>query len=408
MKEKLTIGQVSGTCHPCLAHPRPKRYMLWLFIALVIALTVTTAPVVVYAQGGYPEPVDPYVNDYARILTARDAANIRTLFTDLKRDTGIEAVVVTVNSMRDYGTGDETIESFATHLFNMWGIGDRERNNGVLILVAVGDREMRIELGSGYGSAFNAKMREVINEHMLPSFRRNEYSQGIYRGARAVIGELTGVWPPDPGQPASVPAPAPTRAVTSSQPRSSTSSTGSDVGSAPALVLGGAVAATGAAAFGLTRYTRYRRRRCSNCQTYMVRLDEVSDDVYLDSGQKLEELLASVDYDVWKCPNCGMHTMQGYSRWFASFKSCPKCGYRTLKVTRKTLARPTYTSTGEEAIIRDCRHCDYCDSETVILPMLTRSEDSDHTGSFDTGSFDSGSSSFGGGQSSGDGASGKW
>jgi uncharacterized protein len=400
------MRQVFGPYQFGNVHSVLKRCLLWLFVVLGSAFIATTAPMVVFAQGGYPQPVDSYVNDYAKLLTTEDAANIRTLFADLKRDTGIEAVVVTINSVSDYETGDETIESFATHLFNTWGIGDSEQNNGVLILVAAADREMRIELGSGYGSASNAKMQEVINEHMLPSFRRNEYSRGIYRGARAVIGELTDVWPPDLGQPTSVPAPASTRVVTSSQPRPGTSSP--DAG--PVLVLGGVTAAVGAAAFGLNRYFR---RRCPNCKTRLIRLDEVSDDVYLDSGQKLEELLHSVNYDVWKCPNCGTHTVRPRHLWYASFESCPKCHYRTLEVTTKTLRKPTYTRTGKERITRHCRHCDFRDKETVILPVLTRSDD-DSDSYRDNSFFDndsdshSESSSFGGGQSSGGGASGKW
>jgi uncharacterized protein len=402
MSRELKLRQVFGPYRPSDVHSLLERYRFWLFVMLGIAFTAIVAPLAVYAQGSYPQPVDSYVNDYAKLLTTEDAANLRTLFADLKRATGVEAVAVTINSISDYQTGDKTIESFATKLFNTWGIGDSERNNGVLILVAVADRKVRIELGAGYGNAFDAKMQGVINEQLLPSFRRNEYSQGIYQGARAVINELTGAWPPNLARPTSTPAPTPTRVVTSAQPHPDIGRASSDA--SLVLVLGGVVTAIGAATFGLTRYYR---RRCPNCKARLIRLDEVSDDVYLDSGQKLEELLHSVNYDVWKCPNCGTHTVHPRYPWFTSVKSCPQCHYRTLKVAQETLVNPTYASTGEEQITRHCRHCDFRDTETVILPVLTHSDDSSSSG-WSGSSSSSDSSSFGGGQSSGGGASGSW
>ena len=68
--------------------------------------------------GEYPEAGDIYVNDYAQLLTPEDAAGIRTMFTTLGSDQGIEAVVLTIGSFRKYETEDTTLEAFATNLFN--------------------------------------------------------------------------------------------------------------------------------------------------------------------------------------------------------------------------------------------------------------------------------------------------
>jgi uncharacterized membrane protein YgcG len=147
------------------------------------------------AQLDYPLPVDPFVNDYARVISSRDAAYLRTTLAQLREAYGVEAVVVTINSLRDYNTGSETIESFATNLFNTWGIGHAERNDGALLLVAVQDRLVRLELGSGYDETYNDRMWTVINEHLVSDFRRGQYSQGIVSGVRALYRELTGQWP---------------------------------------------------------------------------------------------------------------------------------------------------------------------------------------------------------------------
>lgn len=190
---------------------------LSLLLGLMVSLWVGVAAAA--AQTGYPQPGDTYINDYAHVLTSTDAANITQLLAELKSKNGIEATVVTINSIHDYSTGDKTIETFATHLFNTWGVGSKADHKGVLILVAVKDRKMRIELGTGYESQYNDDMQQVINEHMLPAFKQGNYSRGLYQGTRAVVATLTGSWPADKS-----PAPAPAKSGNVTAPVSATAS----------------------------------------------------------------------------------------------------------------------------------------------------------------------------------------
>jgi hypothetical protein len=74
------------------------------------------------------------------------------------------------------------IESFATNLFNAWGIGDAERNDGVLLLVARDDRLVRIELGAGYDPFDEGRLWTVFNEHILSDFG--------HKGLAAVIARV--------------------------------------------------------------------------------------------------------------------------------------------------------------------------------------------------------------------------
>ncbi|MBN1472326.1 MAG: TPM domain-containing protein [Syntrophaceae bacterium] len=159
-------------------------------VCIVILLTLSSGRVT-YGQNGYPPPSDDYVNDYANILSETDTESIRKMLKDLEYKTGIEAVVVTINSIGDYNTADTTIESFATNLFNSWGIGHKKENNGILILVAVKDRKCRIELGGGYGERYDSSMKQVIEENMIPYFKTDDYSRGIYEGTRGVIEKVT-------------------------------------------------------------------------------------------------------------------------------------------------------------------------------------------------------------------------
>ena len=151
------------------------------------------------AQSGYPTRADNHVNDFSGVLTAEDEAQLRNTLQSLQSERGIEGVVVTIDAVGDYGTGDESIESFATNLFNRWAIDDSETNDGFLILVAVRDRRVRIELGRAYGQRYNDAMQRVIDEEMLPAFRDGAYAAGILAGTDATIDALTdpaggGLW----------------------------------------------------------------------------------------------------------------------------------------------------------------------------------------------------------------------
>jgi uncharacterized protein len=371
------------------------------------------------AQAGYPKAKDPYVNDFANLLTAKDAIAIRTALAKLRDDAGVQAVVVTIRSLHGYGTDDQTIESFATNLFNIWGIGDRVRNDGVLILVAVKDRKVRIELGSGYGGSYNEQMQSVINQQMLPHFRRANYSLGVMEGTDSVVQILS--------QRASKIALQSARTPTIKYDgSSSTSDSGAGL---PLFVIAGGVIV---AVFGLIWYASSRKRRCPSCRVALGRLYGGAEDQYLNDGQKLEKSLGSVDYQVWRCPKCGYHDLQSQYRWQSSFAGCHSCGYRTMKVGEMITVHPTEFSTGEKQIDKKCYRCGFRRCETDILPMLPSHIQSgyDHSqysasgsddlvsgvtyaSSYDGGSssYDSGSSSSGsydGGSSSGDGASGSW
>src|SRR5215216_3744987 len=150
------------TCLPAL-----RRSKGWLF-AWALALLLTFTASIANAKSGYPQRVDPAINDFADLLSPTDATAVRSMLQELRRDTGKELVVVTIASIDQYSTADKTIESFATNLFNSWGIGDRQRNDGVLLLVAVNDRRVRIELGDGYPHSADEDMAIVIDSMILP------------------------------------------------------------------------------------------------------------------------------------------------------------------------------------------------------------------------------------------------
>ncbi|HEX2203831.1 MAG TPA: TPM domain-containing protein [Longimicrobium sp.] len=359
-----------------------KRSALLLASAAALALPAS-------AQRGYPPATGAVVTDLAGVLTVAQEDSIGALVATLRQSREVDARVVTVGSVRDFGTGDATIESFATGLFNAWDVGGAPRNDGMLLVVAVADRKVRIELGDAAEASLDARAQAVIDQRMLPAFRAGDYGDGVVRGVEGMLLAYRDALPAEATGPA---ARQPDYYIP--PPREIPTGDGSGLWIAGAL--GGAVAVAG----GAGAVARHRRRKCAHCGTQMARLDEAGDDVHLDSGQRLEEMLRSVDYDVWKCGSCGNHAVLPYRAWFSGNRDCPHCRYRTVVVKRRTLQRATYDHGGREEVTQDCRHCDYHDVDVVSTPRLQRSTSSSSSG---------GSRSFSsGGSSSGRGASGSW
>lgn len=157
------------------------------YICLLYILCITSA----YAYVQYPTPTNDYVNDFADIIEPHDKKRLISQLANIEKQTGIEIVVVTINSKSDYGYQRNDIEGFATDLFNTWGVGHKETNKGAMILVAKSDRQVRVELGLAYGHKLDTQMKQVIDDEMLPYFRTNNYSRAIYEGTQGVTNLLT-------------------------------------------------------------------------------------------------------------------------------------------------------------------------------------------------------------------------
>ncbi len=328
-----------------------------------------------------PGYADVYVNDYADLLEEAAEARVRGDLIGLYDRTGIEMTVLTIERMSNYGAWT-AIEPFATKLFNTWGIGNALRNDGVLVLVARYDRHMRIELGSGYGRSRDDDMKRVIEDVFVPQFKNDAYQRGIEAGVAEIILELTGSLP---------------GGYDSGVFKRGLRTIGHWLGQFGAWIWGLLSVPLGGGALWLRRYRRNRPRACGQCGTTMERAGEAADDEHLDGGQRLEEYLESVDYDVWHCPDCGHMDIRRYAALFSGHGSCPSCSYRTLKTTSTVLVSATTSRSGKKRLDYHCRHCDHTDSEIRTIPKKSSSSSSG-----------SGRSSFGGGSSSGGGASGSW
>ena len=142
----------------------------------------------------YPNHGGTYVGDHAAVLTVKETARIERWLGAVQDRTGVQIIVVTVRSIRDYKVDTNgSIEAFARGMFDKYGIGDSQANKGILLLVAVDDRQARIELGAGYEGKRNDDARRIMDERITPHFKEGDYGEGVVSGVKAIMLEFAGV-----------------------------------------------------------------------------------------------------------------------------------------------------------------------------------------------------------------------
>lgn len=372
----------------------------------------------------FPEYQSLYVNDYGNILDAETEARIVVALQRAKEERDQEITVLTINSKSEYGNHNN-IEGFATELFNQWGIGDSQRNDGVMVLIAVQDREMRIELGEGFPPAADRVAKAIIDSTIVPQFRNNNYALGVELGVTRVIDRLDFrtihattsnsniSYNNSSNTNSSNNSISTNNSLTNDNSINTLSGNNSARNSStlnlpPVLKFLAGLVALLAGGFGVQQYLGRRSRTCSSCGQKMRRLNENDDDAYLSVGQIKEEHLNSKNYDVWYCDFDRNATIVGHRRWFSSYSLCDHCGFRTVRSQQTTLRSATTFAEGEARADFTCEACQAQWSKTIILPRINTA-DSNNGGNFGGGRSSTNSGrSFSGGRSSGGGASGRW
>lgn len=160
-----------------------KKWLTWLVLGfyMLCASLVWAGPQIP------PRPTTSiYVQDYAGVLSPETEARINNLGTQLAAKTKAQIVVVTLPSLEETPSAD-----YALGLLRQWGIGDKTLNNGVLLLVAVNDRQSRIEVGYGLEGALpDAKAGRIQDDYMLPYFQQGDYEKGILNGYLTIVSEV--------------------------------------------------------------------------------------------------------------------------------------------------------------------------------------------------------------------------
>jgi uncharacterized protein len=161
-------------------------------MGLAVRLLLLLGLLLPAAAGWAAEPVYPALTgrivDEAAILSPGTRARLTEMLAEHEQKTGQQIVVVTLKSLQGL-----TIEDFGYQLGRHWGIGEKDKNTGALLITAPAERKVRIEVGYGLeGQLTDATSRIIIENDILPAFRRGDFNSGILDGTAAILRLLGG------------------------------------------------------------------------------------------------------------------------------------------------------------------------------------------------------------------------
>lgn len=376
------------------------------------------------------------------ILSPETEARLNTLLRDIRSKSTAEPVVMVLGDI-----DSDDIDDFATRIFEDWGIGQDDRDNGLLILLVRDKRKYVIRTGYGVeGILPDAALARLTRHKLIPALKKGDYEGGLF----AVTGDIHDA----------MTTPEAIAELRSAHPGQHRGHDDDDLTFAGFMAMYLAFSAVAllvlciwaAAAYGSARkgsrqekylatatvdkvakYSsifllglplllwlplsrrrhawRYGKHVCPNCGATMNMVDEVHDNDYLTPAQDMEEKINSVDYDVWVCPDCGETDIYAYSNPDSTYTECPKCHAKAMRMTRDRIVQaPTSTRTGHGVREFTCLNCNHTvpftytiakTAPTVIIgPGIGRGG-----GGFGGGG---GGGGFGGGSTGGGGVSGGW
>jgi TonB family protein len=177
---------------------RQWKYKLTLINGMAVRVDTTVS--VVFTLGGPPtsdatqqlqlKPGDrykftDYVNDFAGVIGPDDKSRLDLICRDLDQKKEIQMAIVTIESL-----DGQPIKDFATQLGNLWGVGHKETNRGILILLSVKDRQYRIAVGLGLESVLTDEEADRLGREMLPMLKSGDYGEALLQLAKRIQLEI--------------------------------------------------------------------------------------------------------------------------------------------------------------------------------------------------------------------------
>lgn len=374
-----------------------------IFFAILLAILSSIAS---FAREYKPEDIpnvqladsSAYVADPDGLLKPETIAELNRIAADIRRQSTAECYIAVVGSI-----GNRDINDFATELFTGLGLGKQDKRNGLLILMSRDQNKITMRTGYGLeGVLPDALTNRIMRARALNHFRAGEYDEGLVGIMQGVQEVLT-----DPEAISEIYSDLPDKrsreeddedffsvylvlcgllafvmlliflaTLFSVRGKSDYDKyTTLQRFSAPYLALSflglGMPLVASLPLVILLRHWRDHARKCPNCGTQMVKIDEVHDNDYLTPAQDTEERVGSVDYDVWRCPSCGDMEILPYVNRSAPFEECEQCHARTAKyVVNSVLRQPTTASEGIGERRYHCLHCGHDQNRRYKIARL--------------------------------------
>lgn len=184
----MNFAMTSGSTN--ITRPSPHSNMNKILIALFLIV-----PVWCSAQLPVPELWGARIHDDANILSPAFESELAQMLKAHEDSTSNQIAILTIPALQD-----EPIEDYTFRVAEQWKLGQAEKDNGILVLVAVNDRKVRIEVGEGLeGVVPDAIANQIIRNQIAPGFRQNNYEAGLRAGVVAIIQAIGGEYQAEEG-----------------------------------------------------------------------------------------------------------------------------------------------------------------------------------------------------------------
>lgn len=158
------------------------------FVSLAVTVCVLLLMLLPFASAlDIPKPTaDFFVNDFANVISESDRRTMQNQGEKLYKACKAQVVVATVSTL-----GGSDLETYSLKMAREWGIGDKESNSGVLLLLAVSERKVRIEVGYGLEGALpDSKTGRILDTYGMDYFKVNEFSEGLAAVYNSLVNEV--------------------------------------------------------------------------------------------------------------------------------------------------------------------------------------------------------------------------
>lgn len=366
-----------------------------------------------------------YVSDPTNILSGGDVSKINRIIGEIEKVSGAQVAIVMLPSI-----GEENPKEFSTALFNKWGIGQKNSDNGLMILTVMDQRRTEFETGLGTEAVIpDAICYKIGMQELVPHYKLGNYGAGVV-AALVKVQEIL--------QNPEVVAEFQHNEKIYADPE----------GFSPLYwyILAALIFHLGLIIWILLTlfnkedlYDKYMSIRPTRGWWFMIpfpipyilayfligrllkklrnherfskingnpmrKLTEEEEDDFLEQGHIVEEEIGAVDYDVWVDENGDDVLILRYAKWFSKYKNCIKCNFKTYFLAHTlVIENATYSRSGIAEIIHECKNCGY---QKIVEKTIPRKQRGGSGGG--SGGGGGGGGSWGGGSSGGGGGGVSW
>ena len=155
------------------------------FSTVFVTIALFICSLSVFALDVPNPPKNGYVLDQTQTLTKEEIHSMNRMGLELQKKTKAQIAVLLVPTL-----DGEDVTDYANRVFRSWGVGQKDANNGVLFLVALKDKQMRIEVGYGLEGAINdAKAGQILDNYTIPYFKQGHIGKGVVNTYAVLVGE---------------------------------------------------------------------------------------------------------------------------------------------------------------------------------------------------------------------------